>query len=115
MIKALAVVTFFGAFVPIGGLAFAGLLAALIALVSRGPLAALGVVIAVTVMVQLEGHVFSPMLVGRSAALHPMAVLLAVAAGALLWGIARAFLAVPLALFVTVALSELSRQNGAPT
>jgi len=43
----------------------------------------------------LEGHVYQPLIVGRSVRLHPVAILLALSAGALLGGIAGAIVAIP--------------------
>ncbi len=91
----LAVLVFFGAFVPIVGAFVAGALAALVALVFNGVTSALLVIGLVLVVQQLEGNVLQPILVGRSLQLHAALVILAVAAGSALAGIAGAFLAVP--------------------
>ena len=50
---------------------------------------------------QLEGHVLAPLLLGRAVALHPVVIILALAAGGILGGIVGAFLAVPIAAVVT--------------
>ncbi|GGJ45111.1 AI-2E family transporter [Deinococcus roseus] len=55
---------------------------------------------------QLEGHVFSPMILGRTTNLHPATVLLSILVGVTLMGIWGALLAVPL-----VALGKLLLQN----
>jgi len=91
----LAVLVFFGAFIPIVGAFVAGALAALVALVANGPTTALIVVILIVVVQQVEGNVLQPILVGRSLQLHAALVILAVTAGSSLAGIAGAFLAVP--------------------
>jgi putative heme transporter len=91
----LAVLVFFGAFIPIVGAFVAGALAALVALVANGPTTALIVVVLIVVVQQLEGNVLQPILVGRSLQLHAALVILAVTAGSSLAGIAGAFLAVP--------------------
>ncbi|HKE99919.1 MAG TPA: AI-2E family transporter [Actinomycetes bacterium] len=96
----LAVLTFVGAFLPLVGAFVAGTLAALVALVSKGPIAAL-VVVAITVAVQqIEGHVLAPLVLGRAVKLHPVVILLALGAGAVLGGIVGAFLAVPVSAVV---------------
>jgi predicted PurR-regulated permease PerM len=64
----------------------------------------LGVVIAVQ---QFEGNVMQPFVVGRSVNLHPVVVLLAVSMGAVLWGVAGALLAVPVAAAVSTVLAGL--------
>lgn len=91
----LAVVVFIGAFVPIAGATIAGALAALIALVTNGPVVALIVVGVVLAVNQLEGDIIAPIVLGNAVALHPLAVLLALASGAIVAGIIGALLAVP--------------------
>lgn len=100
----LAVLVFFGAFVPIVGAFVAGALAALVALVANGLTTALIVVALIVVVQQLEGNVLQPILVGRSLDLHAALVILAVTAGASLAGIAGAFLAVPVFAVGTTVL-----------
>ncbi|SDF45203.1 protein of unknown function DUF20 [Lentzea fradiae] len=66
----------------------------------------LAVVIAVN---QLESHVLQPLLLGRAVKLHPLAVVLALAAGLLVAGLAGALLVVPLlAVLNSVTRSLLS-------
>jgi predicted PurR-regulated permease PerM len=97
----LSFLTFVAAFLPLVGAFVAGALAALVALVTKGLTAAL-IVIGITVLVQqLEGHLLAPLLLGRAVALHPVVIILALAAGSILGGIIGAFLAVPIAAVVT--------------
>jgi predicted PurR-regulated permease PerM len=97
----LAFLTFVAAFLPLVGAVVAGALAALVALVTKGLTAAL-IVVAITLAVQqLEGHVLAPLLLGRAVSLHPVVIILALAAGSILGGIIGAFLAVPIAAVVT--------------
>jgi predicted PurR-regulated permease PerM len=111
LVVPLAVLTFFGAFFPLVGAFLAGALAALVALVAKGPLAAL-IVVGITVGVQqLEGHVLAPVVLGRAVNLHPVAILLALTAGAVLAGIVGAFLAVPV-MAVTWTVLVYLRQRG---
>lgn len=107
---ALAVITFFGAFIPIVGAFVAGGLAVLIALVGNNLTTALFVLLLIVVVQQLEGNVLSPMLQSKSMNLHPAIVLLAVAGGGSLWGIVGAFLAVPIAAVVAVLIRYLDEQ-----
>lgn len=107
LVLPLAVLTFLGGFFPIVGATVAGFAAAMVALVSNGFTAALLVIAAVILVQQLEGNLLQPVIVGRSVKLHPVAVLLSLTAGAIVWGLAGAFLAVPLAAIVTEAASHL--------
>jgi putative heme transporter len=103
LVVPLAFLTFVAAFLPLVGAFVAGALAALVALVTKGFTAAL-IVIGITVLVQqLEGHLLAPLLLGRAVALHPVVIILALAAGGILGGIVGAFLAVPIAAVVTAA------------
>jgi predicted PurR-regulated permease PerM len=55
------------------------------------------IVLGVVLVVQLlEGYVLHPLIVGRAVDVHPVVILLAVSAGALLGGIIGAVVAVPL-------------------
>lgn len=96
LVVPLAVLVFLGAFVPIVGVVVTGALAVLIALVAKGVIAAFIVLAIVVAVVQLEGHVLQPLLLGRAVRLHPLAVVLGVATGLVVAGIAGALLAVPI-------------------
>ncbi|WP_235927867.1 AI-2E family transporter [Goekera deserti] len=102
LVLPLAVLTFFGAFVPIIGAFVAGGFAVLIALVSNSPQTALFVLIIVLLVQQLEGNVLQPILQGRGLNLHAAVVILAVTAGSSLYGIIGAFLSVPVAALFAV-------------
>ncbi|MEX2288934.1 MAG: AI-2E family transporter [Mycobacteriales bacterium] len=106
----LAVLVFFGAFIPIIGAVVSGALAALVALVTNGPTSALIVVVLVLVVQQLEGNVLQPILVGRTLDLHPAVVILAVTAGATLAGITGAFLSVPVVAVAAVGIRYARQQ-----
>ncbi|WP_250006151.1 AI-2E family transporter [Actinoplanes sp. M2I2] len=112
----LAALVFLGAFIPVVGAAVSGAVACLVALVTVGPVKALillGVVIAVQ---QLEGHVLQPLIMGRAVALHPLAVILAIAAGVVLAGIVGGLIAVPLLAVVNTAVRYLfAHPSGEPT
>ncbi|GAA1159217.1 AI-2E family transporter [Ornithinicoccus hortensis] len=107
---ALAVLTFFGGFIPIVGAFVAGTLAVLVALVTNGWQTALAVLVLIIVVQQVEGNLLQPFLQGRSMKLHAAIILLAVAAGGTLFGIAGAFLAVPVAASLVVVLRYLGEQ-----
>ena len=108
LVLPLATLTFIGGFFPIIGAFVAGFAAAMVALVFEGWLAALLVVGATVLVQQLEGNVLQPVIVGAAVRLHPLAIIFAVTAGGILWGIAGAFLAVPLVAVVTRAAAYLA-------
>src|SRR3954452_1641586 len=98
----LAVLTFFGGFIPIIGAFVAGAFAVLIALVSNGWTTALIVLAIVVAVQQIEGNVLQPVIQGRGLNLHAAVVILAVTAGSSLAGIIGAFLSVPVAALIAV-------------
>lgn len=93
---AIGVLVFFGAFVPIIGAFVSGLVAVLVALVAQGPWTALFMLLAVIVVQQLEAQVLQPFVMGHLVAVHPLAIILAIAAGVTVAGIVGALIAVPL-------------------
>lgn len=101
---ALALLTFLTAFIPIIGAVIAGSVIALTALVGNGPTVAGLALLAVVVVNQVDAHLLQPFIMSRAARLHPLAVILAVATGATLWGIAGALLAVPATAVITSAV-----------
>lgn len=93
----LAVIIFLTAFIPLVGATVAGILAALVALVANGPIVALIVVAIVIAVNQLEGNLLQPVVMAQSLKLHPLVILVALAAGTIVGGIAGAVLSVPIA------------------
>jgi predicted PurR-regulated permease PerM len=96
----LSVLVLFGGLFPIVGAVTTGALAVLVALADGGLVVGLAVLAVVLGVQQLEGNVLEPLILGRVINLHPIVVLLSIAAGALLLGILGAFLAVPVAAIV---------------
>ena len=96
---ALAALVFLGAFVPIVGALVSGSVAVLVALVALGWVQALIMLGGLILVMQVEGHVLQPFLLGRAVKLHPLAVVLAIAVGVIAAGIVGALLAVPLLAF----------------
>lgn len=96
----LAVLVFLLAFIPIVGAVTAGILAALVALVTNGWVVALIVVGIVVLVNQLEGNFLQPVLMGRSMKLHSFVVLVVLAGGTAIGGILGTLLAVPLTAVV---------------
>jgi putative heme transporter len=115
LVLPLTVLVFFGGFIPIVGAAISGLLAVLVALASEGLVIALIVLGIVALVQQLESDVLQPMIMRRVVPLHPIVVLLVLAAGAKIVGIIGALLAVPLAAVVSAVGNEvrLRRQHPA--
>lgn len=92
----LALLVFFGSFIPLIGALIAGGLAVVVTFTSHGWLPALILLGVLITMNQLEGNVLQPMIMGHSVRLHPLAIGLVVTAGTLLFGIVGALVAVPL-------------------
>ncbi|WP_417563598.1 AI-2E family transporter [Microbacterium sp.] len=105
------VLVFLGSFVPIVGAVVTGAVAVFLALVYNGWWIALWMLVVVLGVQQLEGHILQPLLMGSAVKVHPLAVVLVVAGGAMIAGIPGALFAVPLAAFVNVVAVYLSRQG----
>ncbi len=106
----LAILTFFGGFVPIVGAIVVGALAVLVALVSVSVTGALVVLAIIVGVQQLEGNVLQPWLQSKSVQLNAAVVLLSITLGSTLFGIVGAFLAVPFAAVAAVVLRYLNQQ-----
>ncbi|MBM9462344.1 AI-2E family transporter [Aeromicrobium sp. YIM 150415] len=106
----LAILTFFGGFIPIVGAFATGALAVLVTLVTNSLQDAIIVLLIIVAVQQLESNILSPWLQGKSMKLHAGVVLLAVTAGGSLFGITGAFLAVPVAAAVAEILRYLNEQ-----
>jgi len=112
----LGVLVFMSAFIPIVGALFSGAVAVLVALVAQGPVTALVMLGVVLVVQQIESHGLQPFLMGRAVRVHPLAVIMAIAAGATVGGIVGALFAVPLiAVGNTVVLALSGRSSHDPS
>ena len=98
----IGVLVFFSSFVPIVGALLSGMVAVLIALATLGIGGALLMLAIVIGVQQLEGHVLQPLIQGRFVAIHPLAIVLAVAGGSLIGGIVGAVIAVPIVAVINV-------------
>ncbi len=107
----IAVLVFLGAFIPFVGAVVTGALAVFLALVYNGPWVALWMLVIVLGVQQLEGHILQPLLMGSAVKVHPLAVVIVVAGGAMIAGIPGALFAVPLAAFVNVVVLYISRRS----
>jgi predicted PurR-regulated permease PerM len=103
----LGILTGFLEILPLLGPAIAAVLAAGVALAAHGPGAALGVIVAYTVLRQLEDQVVMPFVVGRAVELHPVVTIFAVLAGGAMAGPLGMLLAVPAAAAIKVVLDFL--------
>jgi len=107
----LAVLVFFGAFVPLVGALVTGAIAVLVALVTNGLVTALLVLGGILLVQQLEGHIFQPFVLGRMVRLHPLGVVIAVTVGALVAGIIGAVVAVPIVAVANVVGNYLAHDH----
>ena len=101
------VLVFLAAFVPLIGILVVGGLAILVALGTKGWVAAVILLAVLLVENQIEGHLLQPLVVGRIIKLHPLAIILALAVGGIIAGIPGAIIAVPTAAVITYAWPEL--------
>lgn len=116
----IGVIVFFASFIPIVGALVSGALAVIVALISGSPLLAslspgMNSLVAAAIMMgiilvvqQIEGNVLQPFLMGKSVNLHPLAVILAVAAGSMVAGIVGALFAVPLTALINAMVLSLT-------
>ncbi len=111
LVVPLSTLVFLAAFVPIIGAVVAGAVAVLVALVTNGFITSLVVLAIVIGVMQLESHVLQPLLLGRAVKLHPLAVVLAIAAGLVVAGIAGALLSVPLLAVLNAGIKSLLHER----
>lgn len=102
----LAVLVFIGAFIPLIGAPLAMVVAMIVALGTKGVLTAVIVGIGIALIGQFEGHVLTPLVMGKQVSLHPVVVALTVTAGTLIAGVLGAVISVPL---VAVAWAVFAR------
>lgn len=103
----LAVLVFFGTFIPIVGAPLAMMVAAVVALAANGPLSALIVMIGIALMGQVTSQILEPFIMGHSVNLHPVVVIVSVVGGTLLLGVLGAVIAVPIVAVVWKVYSAL--------
>jgi predicted PurR-regulated permease PerM len=99
----LGVLVALGSFVPLVGAILTGVLAVGVAGLSQGLVA--GVVMTAVLLIdnQVEAHILQPFVVGRYVRIHPLATVLALAAGGILFSIVGAIIAVPVVATVNAA------------
>ncbi len=109
----LAVLVAFGSFIPLVGALVTGALSVGVAALSQGLVAGLIVAGVLVINNQIEAHALQPFVVGRYVRVHPLAVVLALATGGLLFGIFGAIIAVPIVACANSAV-RAARAVGAP-
>ena len=92
----IGVIVLLFSFIPVIGAIVSGIIAVGIALVFGGPIQAVLMLAGVLLVHLLEAHVMQPLLVGGAVKVHPLAVVVGVAAGTSLAGVPGALFAVPL-------------------
>lgn len=107
----LGVLVFLGSFIPVVGALVTGAVAVLLALVANGWVNALFMVGIVLLVQQAESHILQPLVMGKAVSLHPVAVILAVAAGSYLAGIPGALFAVPLLAVANSAVRYIAARG----
>ena len=105
----LAVLVFIGAFIPLVGAPLAMVIAMVVALAANGFWNAVFVGVGIALIGQFEGHVLTPLVMGKQVSLHPVVVALGVTAGTLAAGILGAVVAVPLISVAWAVFARLRR------
>jgi putative heme transporter len=103
----LAVFIFLFSFIPLVGAVASGALAVVVALVTQGVFTAVMTLVVVLAVQQIEGHILQPFILGRAVRVHPLAVVLSVAAGGMVAGIGGAVVAVPLVAVTNTVVGYL--------
>lgn len=109
------VLTFVAAFIPLVGAVVAGVIAVLVAFATGGLGDAAVVAVVALLVQQFDNELLAPLIYGRALSLHPVVILLSLAAGTALFGFAGTALAVPLVAVVINGVAALRREgDGAP-
>lgn len=103
----LAVLVFIGAFIPLIGAPAAMVIAMIVALATQGPVIAIVVGVGIALIGQFEGHVLTPLIMGKQVSLHPVAVALSVTSGTLVAGILGAVIVIPIVAVVWAVYAKL--------
>ena len=97
------VLVFVASFLPLIGILVVGALAILVALATKGWIAAVILLAVLLVENQIEGHLLQPLVVGRLVRLHPLSIIIVLAVGGIIAGIPGAIVAVPFTAVITYA------------
>lgn len=107
----LALLVFFGTFIPYVGAPVAMFVAALVGLAANGPWSFVAVIVMITIIGQLEGNVLQPMVMSKQVSLHPLVVILSVSIGGVTAGIIGAVVAVPVVSVIWVVIRYLTGRD----
>jgi len=105
----LGVLVFLGTFIPYVGSPIALLIAVIVALAAKGPWWAVGVLVLIVMVGQIEGNLLQPLIMAKQVKLHPVVVAIAVVAGAFTFGIIGAIVAVPITAMAWSIFDALRR------
>lgn len=110
----IAVVVLLASFIPVIGAIVSGIVAVAIALVFGGPVQAIVMLAGVLGVHLLEAHVLQPLLVGGAVKVHPIAVVVGVAAGTGLAGVPGALFAVPFLAVANAMITAMLHSHDRP-
>jgi predicted PurR-regulated permease PerM len=99
-------------FVPLAGPLLVALVAAIAAVLHGGPFSAFLVLLFLGVLRVVQDYFVYPRLIGQGIHLHPLAVIIAILAGAELAGVAGIFLAIPAVAILTVSYRHWLEHRG---
>ena len=102
-------------FVPLVGPLLVAVLVALLALLHSGFAMAFVVLLFLGVLRIVHDYVVYPKIIGQGIHLHPLAVILAILAGAEIAGVAGIFLAIPVIAILTVSYRHWLEHRGSET
>ncbi|MGO1259018.1 MAG: AI-2E family transporter [Brachybacterium sp.] len=105
---------FLFSFIPLVGAILSGVIAVLLVLVLKSWIGALIMLAIVLAVQQIEGNVLQPFLMGKAVELHPLAVFLGVAGGAMIADIPGALFAIPVIAFVNATLLYVVGRDPSP-
>ncbi|ATG54201.1 AI-2E family transporter [Brachybacterium ginsengisoli] len=105
---------FLFSFIPLVGAIASGAIAVLLVLVLHSWVGAVIMLVIVLAVQQIEGNVLQPFLMGKAVELHPLAVFLGVAGGAMVAGIAGALFSIPLIAFVNATMLYIVGRDPSP-
>ena len=114
LVVPLAVLLFLGSLIPMIGMLAAGAVLMLVALVMQGPVTALVMGVALFLVIQLEGNLLNPYILGKAVSIHPLAILATVTGGTLVGGPFGAFVAVPFVAIVNNMANAVRRSAVVP-
>jgi predicted PurR-regulated permease PerM len=110
----IAVIVLIASFIPVIGAIVSGIIAVVIALIFGGPFQAIIMLAGVLGVHLLEAHVLQPLLVGGAVKVHPLAVVVGVAAGTGLAGVPGALFAVPFLAVANAMITAMLHSHDRP-